>query len=133
MKEEDICWECGKKMKDKKVDYSLYGIKVGVFPAKVCDKCGETFFDEITSKRITEIAKKNEVGSGEIFRFDNSKNEVCVKLSKGRSVCFAYFNNVYVVLCSLEVGLGEPPVNTLKFNVIENRGTDLIERCRVTS
>ena len=58
MKDKDVCWECGKKMKDKKVDYSLYGVKVGVFPAKVCNKCEETFFDEDVSKKMTQIAKK---------------------------------------------------------------------------
>ena len=35
------CWECGEKMKDKEVEYSLYGIKIGKFPAKVCEKCEE--------------------------------------------------------------------------------------------
>ena len=42
----------------RKVDYKLYGVSLGKFYAEVCDKCGETFFDEDTSKRMTEIAKK---------------------------------------------------------------------------
>ena len=58
MDNENSCWECGKKMKDKQVDYSLYGIKVGTFPAKVCEKCDETYFSEETSKKMSDIAKK---------------------------------------------------------------------------
>jgi hypothetical protein len=58
MKDEDLCWECEKKMKDKKVDYSLYGVKIGTFPAKVCEKCNETYFSEETSYKMTRIAKQ---------------------------------------------------------------------------
>ena len=53
----DKCWECTVKMIKKKVDYSLYGIKIGKFPALVCPKCGETYFSEETSKKITKITK----------------------------------------------------------------------------
>jgi len=58
MKNEDFCWECEEKMKNKNVDYSLYGIKIGTFPAKICEKCKETYFSEETSKKMTKIAKK---------------------------------------------------------------------------
>ena len=58
MKDEDLCWECGKRLKDKKVDYSLYGVKIGTFPAKVCETCNETYFSEETSKKITQIEKR---------------------------------------------------------------------------
>ncbi len=58
MKNEDVCWECKGNMKDKHVDYYLYGIKIGNFPAKVCEKCNETYFSEETSKKITKITKQ---------------------------------------------------------------------------
>ena len=58
MNNENFCWECNGKMKDKNVDYSLYGIKIGNFPAKVCEKCNETYFSEETSKKITQTAKQ---------------------------------------------------------------------------
>ena len=45
-------------LKKKKVDYSLYGISLGKFNAEVCDKCGEVFFDEETSKKMTQLAKE---------------------------------------------------------------------------
>src|SRR3989338_11143682 len=53
------CYMCKKgNLAKKKVDYSLYGVSLGKFNAEVCDKCGEVFFDEKTSKRMTEIAKE---------------------------------------------------------------------------
>ena len=53
------CYICEKgNLKKKKVDYSLYGELIGKFNAEVCDKCGETFFSEEVSEKITEIAKK---------------------------------------------------------------------------
>jgi len=58
MKKEDTCWECGKKMRDKKVEYTLYGKMIGKFPAKVCEHCNETYFSEETSRKMTQIAKK---------------------------------------------------------------------------
>lgn len=58
MKDEDFCWECNGRMKDKKIDYFLYGVKIGNFPAKACEKCGEAYFNEETSKKITQIAKR---------------------------------------------------------------------------
>ncbi len=58
MKEENTCWECGKKMVTKKVEYSLYGILIGKFPALVCENCKEHFFSEETSKKITQIVKE---------------------------------------------------------------------------
>ena len=53
------CYICEKgNLTGKKIDYSLYGKNLGKFNAEVCDKCGETFFDEVVSKKMTQIAKK---------------------------------------------------------------------------
>ncbi len=53
------CYICEKgDLESKKVDYELYGVKLGKFNAEVCNRCGETFFDEDVSKKMTEIAKK---------------------------------------------------------------------------
>ena len=53
------CYICEKGNLTKKgVDYKLYGVSIGKFNAEVCGKCGETFFDESESKKMTEIAKK---------------------------------------------------------------------------
>lgn len=45
-------------MKKEKVDYKIYGISLGKFYAETCDSCGETFFDEEESSRMTKIAKE---------------------------------------------------------------------------
>ena len=42
----------------KKADNILYGVILGKFNAEACDKCGEVFFDEETSKRMTRLAKE---------------------------------------------------------------------------
>lgn len=53
------CYICEQGvLEKKKVDYKLYGVDIGKFNAEVCNKCGEIFFDENTSKKMTEIAKK---------------------------------------------------------------------------
>lgn len=53
------CYLCEKgNLAKKRIDYKLYGISLGKFNAEVCDKCGEVFFDEITSKKMTELAKR---------------------------------------------------------------------------
>ena len=53
------CQLCSKgELSGKKVPYTLYGIAVGTFPALVCAKCNEVFFDEKTDKKIEERVKK---------------------------------------------------------------------------
>lgn len=52
------CDECGGKIVKKKVDYAIFGINLGKFPAEVCTKCGETCFAEETSRKMTKIAKE---------------------------------------------------------------------------
>jgi len=53
------CYICEKgDLTRKKADYKLYGMSLGKFNAEVCNTCGETFFDEVESKKMTEIAKK---------------------------------------------------------------------------
>ncbi|MBI3032270.1 YgiT-type zinc finger protein [Candidatus Woesearchaeota archaeon] len=56
--EKNKCWECDNKMVEKQVDYILYGVAIGTFPALVCDHCNETYFSEETSRKITEITKQ---------------------------------------------------------------------------
>ena len=53
------CYTCEKgELVTKKTDYLLYGIKLGRFSAEVCSRCGEIFFDETTSEKMTELAKE---------------------------------------------------------------------------
>ncbi len=41
----------------REVPYNLYGELIGRFKADVCEECGETFFDEETSGKITLATK----------------------------------------------------------------------------
>ena len=52
------CEECGGNLLKKKVEFKIYGIILGLFPADVCSKCGEELFDEKISQEIDELAKK---------------------------------------------------------------------------
>ncbi len=52
------CDECRGKLAQKKVPYELYGVKLGDFPAEVCQKCGEVVFLEETSRAMTAKAKE---------------------------------------------------------------------------
>lgn len=53
-----ICEECKGKIKNKEVEVKIYGESLGFFNAQVCSQCGEEVFDEETSDKIDEIAKK---------------------------------------------------------------------------
>lgn len=53
------CYICAKGSLEKEtVDYKLYGVNIGKFDAEVCGKCGEIFFNEETSRKMTQIAKR---------------------------------------------------------------------------
>ncbi|HLD05690.1 MAG TPA: hypothetical protein VJG90_08275 [Candidatus Nanoarchaeia archaeon] len=53
------CYLCEKgTLSRKKVDYELYGTSLGKFMAETCNACGEIFFSENVSKKMTELAKK---------------------------------------------------------------------------
>lgn len=52
------CYLCEKGiLRVREVPYNLYGETVGKFKADVCEECGETFFDEETSAKITLATK----------------------------------------------------------------------------
>ncbi|MBI5393093.1 AbrB/MazE/SpoVT family DNA-binding domain-containing protein [Candidatus Woesearchaeota archaeon] len=53
------CYICEKgNLQQKKVEYKLYGISLGVYAAEVCNLCKETFYNENESRKMTESAKK---------------------------------------------------------------------------
>lgn len=52
------CYMCEKGiLRVREVLYSLYGEPIGKFKADVCEQCGETFFDEETSQKISSATK----------------------------------------------------------------------------
>jgi len=58
MKDENLCWNCNGRMKDQKIDYFLYEIKIGTVPAKVCKKYNEAYYTEEIAKKISKVAKR---------------------------------------------------------------------------
>ena len=83
MEDKNKCWECGRKMAHKKVDYSLYGVSLGKFPALVCDKCNETFFSEETSREITKTAKEKGLwGLGTKTKIGQAGSTLDIRLNK---------------------------------------------------
>ena len=53
------CYICEKgEVKKVKLPYSLYGEYLGDFEALKCGKCGEVFYSEETSRRMTQAAKE---------------------------------------------------------------------------
>jgi len=35
----------------------MFGVYLGEFPADICSKCGESFTDQVTTRKIEEIAR----------------------------------------------------------------------------
>ena len=53
------CYTCEQgNLARKLVEPKLYGIIIGKFKAKFCDRCGEIFYDKETFDKITELTKK---------------------------------------------------------------------------
>jgi len=52
------CYTCEKgELKKTKEPYKLYGEYLGDFEAEKCSKCGEVFYTEESSRRMTQAAK----------------------------------------------------------------------------
>ena len=52
------CYSCEKgELVKKIIPYYTYGELTGNFPAEVCSQCNETFFNEVTSQKITAATK----------------------------------------------------------------------------
>jgi|SRR3989344_1723022 len=81
--ERQKCEECGGKLVKKQVDFSMYGISLGKFPAEVCLKCGEDVFDEKTSDEIDKIAKQKGLwGLAKKVKIVKIGNSLAVRIPK---------------------------------------------------
>jgi len=53
------CYLCEKgELKKTKTPYKLYGEYLGDFESEKCNKCGEVFYSEDSSRKMTKAAKK---------------------------------------------------------------------------
>ncbi len=78
------CYECGKgNLENRSVEYKQYGIKIGKYPAEVCNKCGEVFFNESAVAKIEEKMKSmNLWGLRKKVKVGTSGNSLDIKLYK---------------------------------------------------
>ncbi|MBI2669140.1 hypothetical protein HYX14_04830 [Candidatus Woesearchaeota archaeon] len=68
-------------LQPKKVTYEVYGIKLGLFPAKVCSVCKEEWFNEETSRRIEAIEKKKGLfGLSKKTKISYSGNSLVIRI-----------------------------------------------------
>ena len=81
--ERNVCEECGGKIVKKKVEHYYLGEFIGNFSAEVCQKCGETVFDEDVSKKMTEIVRKKGLwGLGARTKVGRVGTSLDVKINK---------------------------------------------------
>ncbi len=78
------CYLCEKGvLKVREVPYEVHGEPVGKFKAEVCESCGETFFDEETSHKITAMTKKKGLfGLGAKTKIGQSGSTLDIRLPK---------------------------------------------------
>ncbi|HLC86187.1 MAG TPA: AbrB/MazE/SpoVT family DNA-binding domain-containing protein [Candidatus Nanoarchaeia archaeon] len=70
-------------LKNQEIEEYMFGVNLGKFPAEVCDKCGESFTDSETTKRIEEAAKKKGVwGLGATTKITRTGNSLAVRIPK---------------------------------------------------
>jgi YgiT-type zinc finger domain-containing protein len=80
---ENKCVLCEGELKEKIVDYEVYGKTLGKFPAKVCEKCEEKWFDEETSRKIEEAEKKAGLfGLSREGKISYSGNSLIIRIPK---------------------------------------------------
>lgn len=70
-------------LKKKKIKEYMFGVYLGKFPAEVCTKCGESFTDSATTKKIEEAAKKKGIwGLGASTKITKTGNSLAVRIPK---------------------------------------------------
>jgi len=70
-------------LKKGKIREAMFGVDLGEFPAEVCIKCGESFTDEETTRKIEEAAKKKGIwGLGMKTKIMKSGNSLAVRIPK---------------------------------------------------
>lgn len=78
------CPICEKgELKKQIIKEEMFGVYLGDFPAEVCTKCGESFTDEETTKRIEKAAKKKGIwGMERKTKVTQTGNSLAVRIPK---------------------------------------------------
>lgn len=70
-------------LKNNRIKEYMFGVYLGEFPAEVCTKCGESFTDSDTTKKIEEAAKKKGIwGLGATTKITKTGNSLAVRIPK---------------------------------------------------
>ena len=77
------CALCNGKLKKEIVEYKVYGKGIGKFPAMVCEKCDEQWFDEKTAKDIETAEKEAKIfGLSVETSISYSGNSLIIRIPK---------------------------------------------------
>jgi len=78
------CPICEKgELQKKKIEETMFGVPLGIFPAEVCTRCGESLTDEATTKKIEEAAKKKGIwGLLKKTKITQAGNSLAVRIPK---------------------------------------------------
>ncbi len=76
------CPLCDKgTLKKGKIEEEMFGISLGKYDAEICDKCGESFLDDVAMKRIESKAKEIGIwGLAKNIKVVRSGNSLSVRI-----------------------------------------------------
>ena len=70
-------------LKRGRIKENMFGVYLGEFPADICSKCGESFTDAETTRKIEEAAKRRGIwGMGVKTRITRTGNSLAVRIPK---------------------------------------------------
>ncbi len=70
-------------LKRGKIKEYMFGVYLGAFAADMCPHCGESFTDEITTRKIEEAAKGKGVwGLGAVTKITKTGNSLAIRIPK---------------------------------------------------
>lgn len=70
-------------LKKGNIKETMFGVYLGEFPAEICSKCGESFTDEKTTRKIEAAAKKKGIwGLGKKTKITKTGNSLAVRIPK---------------------------------------------------
>lgn len=78
------CPICEKgELKNNEIEESMFGVYLGKFQAEVCNKCGESFTNEETTKKIENAAKEKGLwGLGVKTKIAKTGNSLAIRIPK---------------------------------------------------
>jgi YgiT-type zinc finger domain-containing protein len=70
-------------LKKGKIKEYMFGVFLGEFPAEICEKCGESFTDSATTRKIEEAAKRKGIwGLSATTKITRTGNSLAVRIPK---------------------------------------------------